>query len=215
MAEQFALDEVFRNSRTVDLDESLVLAQALCVDRVGHQFLPGAGLAVDQNAPVGGRHEANLLAQSLHRNAVANDHALGVKLFPEVDILVPQFLGFDRVLDQDQRLVDGERFLQEVVSAELGGAHGSFDRAVARDHDHFGRVIHLADSFQRLQAIDAGQPDIEQHHFVAVLAPQQLEAFFPALHRCSFVAFVRQHSLQRFANAGFVVNDENFMHAAP
>ena len=128
---------------------------------------------------------------------------------------MPQFLGFDRVLDQDQRLVNGERFLQEVVSAEFGGAHGSFNRAVARDHDHFGRVIHLADSFQCFQAIHGGQPDIEQHHFVAVLAPQQLEALFPALHRCRFVAFVCQHSLERFTNAGLVVNDENFMHAAP
>ena len=67
--------------------------------------------------------------------------------------------------------------------------------------------------FQRLHAVDAGQPDIEQHHFEAVLAAQQFKAFFAALDRRGVVALVCQHSLQRFANAGFVVDDENFMHA--
>ncbi len=85
VAEEFALDEVFGDGGAVDLDESFILAQALAVDGVGDQFFAGAGLAVNENAAVGGRHEADLLAQGLHGNAVADDHALGVKLFFQVD----------------------------------------------------------------------------------------------------------------------------------
>ena len=57
MAEQLALDQVFRNGGAVHLDEHLVLAQAVRVDGVGHQFFAGARFAIDQHAAVGGRHE--------------------------------------------------------------------------------------------------------------------------------------------------------------
>ena len=50
-------------------------AQALRVDGVGHQFFARAGLAINQHAAVGRRHELNLLAQRLHGNALADDHA--------------------------------------------------------------------------------------------------------------------------------------------
>ncbi len=81
MAEQFALDQVFGNGGAVHFDKHLVLAQALGMDGVGDQFFAGARLAVDQHAAVGGRHEPNLLAQGLHGDAVAHDHALGLSCF--------------------------------------------------------------------------------------------------------------------------------------
>ena len=42
VAEQFAFDQIFRNGSAVHLDESLVFAQALAVDRMSHEFLAGA-----------------------------------------------------------------------------------------------------------------------------------------------------------------------------
>src|SRR5258706_2200957 len=93
MPEQFALDEILWNRRAVDLDKRFILAQALRMDRMSDEFLSSARLAVDQNAAVGGCHEANLLAQRFHGNAIADDYAFCAKLFLQVDILVPQFLG--------------------------------------------------------------------------------------------------------------------------
>ena len=164
MAEQFALDQVFGNGGAVDLDEHGVLAQALRVDGARRQFLAGAGFAVDQHAAVGGRHQRNLLAQRLHGNAVAHDHAARLELLLEFQVLAAQPLGFDGVLQHDQRALDGERLFQEVEGAELGGAHRGLDVAVAGDHDDFGMVFALDQLLQRLQAVDAGQPDVEQDH---------------------------------------------------
>ena len=92
--------------------------------------------------------------------------------FLQVDILAMQFLRFDRVLDQDQSLFEGKRFFQEVVGAQLGGAHRGLDRSVAGDHDDFGRIVELANLLQSFEAVHAGKPDIEQDHIERGLAQE-------------------------------------------
>src|SRR5258708_15087765 len=99
VAEEFTLDQVLGNRGAVDLDKSLVASQALRVNGVRHQFLTGPGFTINQDTTVGGRHQANLLAQGLHGNAVAHDHTLRMELLFQVDVLAAQFLRFDRVLD--------------------------------------------------------------------------------------------------------------------
>src|ERR1700722_2994825 len=160
--EEFALDEIFGDGGAVDLDESFILAQALAVDGVGDQFFAGAGLAIDENAAIGGRHEADLLAQGFHGNTVADDRGFGVKLFFQVHDFATQLLRLNRVLDHEQRALDGERLFEEVIGAELGGADGGFDGAVAGDHDDFRGILERADFLQCVEAVDAGHPDIEQ-----------------------------------------------------
>jgi hypothetical protein len=94
-------------------------------------------------------------------------------------------------------------------------AHGGLDGAVSGNHDYFGWVIQFSNSLQGLQAIGSGQPDIQQHHFVGVLAAQKFEAFFAAVNCAGFVTLVRQNPLQRFTNRGFVIHNQNFMHVEP
>ena len=55
--------------------ERLVLARAVLVDRLGDQFLAGAGLALDQHAGVGRGDALQPLDHVAHLGAVA-DHAL-------------------------------------------------------------------------------------------------------------------------------------------
>ena len=145
MAEQLALDQVLRDRCAVDLDKSLVLPQTLGVNGMGDKFLARARFAINQHPAVGRGHEANLLAQRLHRNAVTHDDALRLKLLFQVDVLATQFLCVDRVFDQDQGLFQGQRLFQEVVGAQFGRAHSSLDRAVAGDHDDLRRIIQFAD----------------------------------------------------------------------
>ena len=170
MPEQLALDQVFRDGGAVHLDKHLVLAQALRVDGARHQLFAGARLAVNQHAPVGRRHQRDLLAQRLHRNAVAHDHAARLKLLLVFEVFAAQTLGVDGVLQDDECSLEGKRLLEEVECPQLGGAHGGLDVAVARDHDDFGRIVHLDDALQRFQSVDAGQPDVEQH-YIDGLAP--------------------------------------------
>ena len=118
-----------------------------------------------------------------------------------------QFLGLDGVLDQDQSFFERERFFEEIVGAEFRGADGGLDGSVAGDHDDFGRIVELANSLQSFEAVDAGQPDIEQDHVERGFA-QQVEAGLAASDRGSGVAFVGQNAGEGVANSGFVVNDE-------
>ena len=62
-----------------------------------------------------------------------------------------------------------------------------------------------------LQAVDSGQPDIEQDYVEAGFA-KQIETVFAARADAGFVAFVLENALQGFADAGFVVDDEDVSH---
>ena len=57
VAEHLALDQLLGNRRAVDLHEGLGRARTHGVERARHQFLAGAALAVDQDAPVGLGHQ--------------------------------------------------------------------------------------------------------------------------------------------------------------
>src|ERR1022692_1973963 len=135
VTEKFAVDKVFGKGGAVDLDERIVLAKALGMDGMRHEFFSGAGFAIDQDASVGGRHKSNLLAQSFHWDAVTYDHALRLELLSQVKILMTQAAGLECVFYEDECLLERERLFGEVIGAELGGADSGFNRAVARDHD--------------------------------------------------------------------------------
>ena len=68
-------------------------------------------------------------------------------------------------LDYHQHAVDGERLFEKIVGPELGRPHGRFDRAMAGNHHHNRavRTRNLLNPLERLQPVDTGQPDIEQH----------------------------------------------------
>ncbi len=91
-----------------------------------------------------------------------------------------QFLGLDRVFHDDQSLLNTERFFEKVVGAEFGGTHRSFNRAMARDHHHFGRIVQFANLGEGLETVHSGQPDVEQYDIEGTLA-ERLETRFSAL----------------------------------
>jgi len=163
MTEQFALDEILGNRGAVQLHEHFVFTQTLSMDGMSDQFFPRARFAVDQYTSVGRRHELDLLAQRFHGNAFTFDDTSRCELLFKFAVLLLHLPRIDGVLDQDERFIDGERFFEKVVSAQLGGAHRSFDGAVAGDHDDLGSILKLADLLQSFKAIHTRQPDIEQH----------------------------------------------------
>ena len=123
---------------------------------VGDEFLPGARLAVDQHAPIGRSHECDLLAQGLHRNAIADDDALCLELLFKIYIFPLQVLRFDCVFYQDEGLLHPQRLFQEVVSPQFCGPDGGLNGAVAGDHDHLRRILPFADFRQSVEAVHAG-----------------------------------------------------------
>ena len=78
------------------------------------------------------------------------------------------------------------------------------------DDDDFGALGlgDLLDLLERLHAVQAGEPDVEEHDFIG-LACEFEEAFFAAFDGVAGVAFVFQDAGERLADGGFVVDDED------
>ena len=210
VAEQFALDQAFRDRRAVHFDERLRRARAQRVQRVRRQFLACAALAVDQHTAVGARHQRELLAQGLHGHAVADDVGRAGRRFAKLLVLEAQAAVFERVLRDQQDAIDRKRLFEEIVSAQLGGFHRRLDGAVARNHDDHGpvRLRNLLNPVQRFQTIDAGQPDIQNHQFEDG-AGEEIETGFAVLHGFDLKTFVFQDAAQGLPNARLVVDDQD------
>ncbi len=111
------------------------------------------------------------------------------------------------VVDDQNHLFQRKRLFEKVEGAEFGGLHRRFDGAVARhDHDlHLGIIPF--DDLERLDAVDAGQPDVEQDQ-VGELLFDDLEGFFAAADRKDPVTLIGQDSRQAPAYAFFIINNE-------
>ena len=82
-------------------------------------------------------------------------------------------------------------FSTKVEGAELGRADSGLDRAVTRDHDDHRpvRLRDLLDARQRLHAVDARQPDIQQDCVEGPLG-QPRQARFAVAYGFDLVSFV-------------------------
>ncbi len=164
MPEQLAFDQVFGDGRAIHFDERLGAARAAVVNGVRHQFLAAAALPIDQHPSVSRGHQRQLLPQRLHGNAFADDLQLAPPLFLEALHFQFELALLQRVLHHHHYFFDGERFLQEIECAQLGGLHGGFDGAVA-GNDHHHRPAgerDLLQTGQRLQSVHPRQPDVQQ-----------------------------------------------------
>ena len=78
--EELALVELLGYGGAVDPDHGLVRTQATLVDLPGHQLLAGAGLAQDEDAGLGGRHQLDLSIHVADGRAGADDGAVRLDL---------------------------------------------------------------------------------------------------------------------------------------
>ncbi len=168
VAEEFRLDVGLGDGGAVELDEDAVAAEAFGVDGAGDELFAGAGLAVDEDAAVGGGHEADLLAEGLGGDGFAGEAALDGELALEFEVVAAEAPGLGCVFEDDEGSVEGEGFLEEVVSAEFGGFDGGFDGAVAADDDDFGEVFRGegVDVGEDVEAVAVREPDVEQDDVV-------------------------------------------------
>jgi hypothetical protein len=80
---------------------------------------------------------------------------------------------------------------------------------VSRYHDHH-RPVRLRDPLnpiQRFEAIDTGQPDIQDHQFED-RPGQQIQTRLAILDRFDLKALVFQDAAEGVPNAGFVIDDQ-------
>src|SRR5208337_4248072 len=108
VAEEFALQQIFRDGGAVDFDERTGSAARLFVDGAGNEVFANTAFAAQQNGGVGGRDAFNVGQHLLHFGADGND--VGVAVF------LSEGLAKRAILLAQQRVVE----------------------LLAHDHAHFG-----------------------------------------------------------------------------
>ena len=101
--------------------------------------------------------------------------------------------------------------MDEVGGAGLHRVHRVFHRAIRGDHHDRKLEVALANFLQNLDTVTLGHGEVEQYKVVGTLR-QPCESLRAVAGAVDFVAFELEQRLQRFANRGFVVDDEHSAH---
>jgi hypothetical protein len=210
VAEQLRFDQLLGNGRAVHLDERALAPGRKCVDGPRHQLLAAAVLAVDEDAAVGGGGHRDLLAERPDHRAVPDELRALVQLFPQALVLALEPDVLEGARHGHQRLVEGERLLDEVVGAQSRGLDRGLDGGVARDHHDRHLGPHALDPGQRFQAVEARHPDVEEDD-VGRLVSDDADGLGSTADRRHPVALVLEHPAQRRLDRRFVVHDQDVL----
>jgi hypothetical protein len=118
----------------------------------------------------------------------------------------------EAALDRGEQLLQGDGLFEELHRADAGGLDGGVDGAVAGHHHHRHGELAVGGPFlEQADAVGVGHPDVEQHEVGAggVAGGPGGGGVFG---EDDVVPLVAQDFREEFANADFVVNDENFGH---
>ena len=176
VAEERALDQLVRDRRQVDGDERRVGAARLPVQQPREQLLAGAALAEDQHRrrQLGDLvHQLDDLAHLLARPDEELALALLGDLRAQRDHLPVEILPLAGIAHERPQLVVVEVLGDVVIRAVLHRLHGGLDLVDGRDHDALDQAVVLLDDAQDVEAADARQADVEQHHIDVLLAEQR------------------------------------------
>ncbi|MNL08761.1 hypothetical protein D3C87_1294960 [compost metagenome] len=175
VTEQFRLHQVGGNRRAVEFDERAFAARTVEVQRPGHQFLAGTGLAFDEyrrqigvgHPPLGVEQLADGVFQILHGRRIA-DQGLHPGLLRFAFLIERQRafhpLGGQGLVQQQLELRQGHRLGDVMERALLHRRHGIFDVAVTGHHDHFQVRRADAQLLDQVVTAHARQRIIGEHH---------------------------------------------------
>ncbi|MCY1419192.1 hypothetical protein D9M71_347750 [compost metagenome] len=181
MAEQFRLEQGFRQRGAVQAHERLVGARRVVVDGAGDQLLAGAGLAEHQHRAVPLADPAHLVEHPAHRRRVADHHVLEAVLAAHLTAQLVALVGhLAAVLDVHYQahglrqqvgddLHEARAVGQQLVgaAARLGGQHADDVAFVGLDRHGDERQLQVVER----QAVEKARfrRDATEHHAVAVL----------------------------------------------
>ena len=139
------------------------------------------------------------------------------RLRAQLAVLAREARLLERVLDREQQLVERERLLEEVVGAELGGAHRGLDRAVAGHHHH--RAARASAARSSSSTSTPSRPGMAMSSSTRSGEPsrgdRRAAPSSPSRAARGVVALVGQHARERAADALLVVDDQDRGSRAP
>jgi hypothetical protein len=186
------------------------------VDRPRHELLPRAALSGDQHGERVPRDRADELIELLHQRVLSHELvevALALELRSEVDDLAIEGAPLEGAPDQGQDLVLVERLGQVVERPELHGGHRRADGLNGGHQDHFHVLVDRLDPLQDLDAVHAGEADIQedQVHRRALDALDRLRSVL----RLDELVLLLQDQPERLADPRVVVHDQDHRPHAP
>ena len=178
------------------------------MDGLGDQFLPGAGLAGDQDGGAAGSHLGHQVQHADHALALADDVGETVALLEgalEMRVLIFEPPPHDHAVDLDEQLLVVPGLGEIVVGAELEGVDRGLHRAVGGDHEDRGFAVALADLLEHVHAGAVGHHEVEQDQVVAADL-HFLEPLGRVLRLIDGIAFRGEQDFQAFADIQLVVD---------
>ena len=166
VAEDFVLEQRFRNRRAVDRDERMLASPAELMDRLGDELLAGAGLSIHEHRR--GRRRG-LLDDAIDRaqgRRVA-DHlaetAVVLQLAAQARDVAQRVLALGDVRQQRTEPLRIDRLRQVVVRAFLHRRHGGVDAALGgNQHEReVGKL--LLDAAKQLEAVHPRHHHVGEH----------------------------------------------------
>jgi len=208
VAEDFTLQQVFRERRAMHRDERPARPPAGLMNGLRDQFLAGARLALDEDGRLRRRHQAHLIDHRLQLLRMADD-VLELELLvePLVELfhLHLQRLVFQRTLDEQLQPLDVDGLGKEIDGPALHCLDGRFDVAVGRHHDHRRAVRQHESLVDHLQAGFPGHAQVGDDH-VEFLHLEKVERLVGAGGHRDVVA-IGESLLEAFPRVFLVIDD--------
>jgi len=218
VAEDFAVEQGFRQAAAVDGDEIAVPARAGFVQAACDEFLAAAGFAVDEHVGGAVGEAGEHLAQLLHARRAADQLAFELVALGELAAQVAHFEDeaalFQGAADDFDEEFRREGFLDEIVGAVLHRLNGHRHVAVAGDQDD-GQFRVKGEQFaQEGHAVHFRQAHVADHD-AAEVGPQLPARLFGRAGAFGGDAFELQRLFATQRDVGVVFNDqylERFSH---
>ena len=149
VAEQFALEQRFRDGRAIHFDQWTGRARAPGVDDVGQHFLAHAAFTGDEDPTFRRGDERNVAKQRLQQRTPSDDVTGQLLAFTEPHGRGPGDAG--RLADRSQQLIEIDRFGEIIDRAVAHGAHGLANVRIRRHEQDRQDPVLLARAPKRFQ----------------------------------------------------------------
>jgi hypothetical protein len=148
------------------------------------------------------------LAKSFHGNAVAENLIAVAELGAQSLVFLFEATLLHSVSNQNDNSLESEGLFDEVECTEFGGADRRVNGGMAGDHDDGGGMRKSLNAGESFQAVHAREPDVEEDDVEAAVG-SAFDGTFGGVSVFGDVALVGEDGRERFADAGFVVDDED------
>jgi len=219
MAEQFALQQRFRDAGAIDSHEAAGAPGAVVVDGLGYQLLPRAALARDEDVEVASRCPLDKIEYLLHEQARPDEIVEAVPpldLAPKRFVLATEPCIFQRAIEGEGQLLHLEWLGHVIKGPSFDSIDGRRDRGEGCDDDHHGLWLNLAGGLQDLHPVEVRHAQIRHHgihrDFAKGAHPRRTRGGGDDLK-----AALLQLPLQQANHLGVVVNHKHsaLRHAGP